>query len=179
MDLDEFIARYVQPSKQHNCFYHFTDGQNIASIRQHGILSTRQLSANGIKVPAPGGNDWSMEADRRVGMDGYVHLTFLTGHPMEYHARRDGRIKSLNYLNIHPAIIKFPGVMITNEVANKAGVIPRVASEMLDQLDLEVIYRWTDWKDLAVKERLKIAHKYEILIPDRVPQNFIGNLGNG
>ena len=72
-------------------FYHFTDTRNLPSIRAHGLLSMRELRQRGIVV-TPGGNDWSLDADQRSGMDGYVHLCFFKGHPMEWLATQDGRI---------------------------------------------------------------------------------------
>jgi hypothetical protein len=57
-------------------FYHFTDARNLSSIRQYGILSMREIRQRGLIV-APGGNNWSIEADQRSGMDAYVHLGFF------------------------------------------------------------------------------------------------------
>jgi len=43
MEVDEFINTVIASSKQHKNFYHFTDWRNLPSIRQHGLLSTREL----------------------------------------------------------------------------------------------------------------------------------------
>ena len=40
MDLDYFLTEVLGTSTQHRKFYHFTDKANLASIRQHGLLST-------------------------------------------------------------------------------------------------------------------------------------------
>lgn len=179
MDLDQFVQNVVRRSCQQRVFFHFTDERNLPSIRQHGLRSTQHLREGGINIPAPGGNEWSMDADRISGMDAYVHLCFKLGHPMEYLARQDGRIENIFYLRIDPSVIKFPGVMITNDVSNKSGVLPQSASDMLDEIDLEVLYDRTDWNDPAIQERLKAAEKSEVLIPDHVPVAYIVNLGNG
>src|SRR3954470_14809416 len=87
----EFIEKYMRGK----CFYHFTDTRNIASIKsQGGLFSLRQLRQRGILPTAPGGNQWSHEADERLGLDSYVHLCFLDQHPMEW------RVK-------HPAVPNF------------------------------------------------------------------------
>ena len=179
MDLDQFVQNIVRRSCQQRVFFHFTDERNLPSIRQHGLLSTQHLRESGISIPAPGGNEWSMDADQQSGMDAYVHLCFKLGHPMEYMARQDGRIENIFHLRIDPDVIKLPGVMITNDVSNKSGVLPQSASDMLDEIDLEVLYARTDWNDPAIQERLKAAEKCEVLIPDHVPFVCIGNLGNG
>lgn len=179
MDLDEFIGGIVKRSPQQQAFIHFTDKRNVPSIRQHGLLSTRQLRKMKIDVPAPGGNELSMEADKKFGMDAYVHLCFKTGHPMERSAIDDGRIENIMYLRIDPSVIKIPGVMITNGVSNKRGIALKPASEMLNEIDLEVLYTRTKWKDAGIQERLKVAEKCELLVPNSVPVDYITNLGNG
>ena len=127
----------------------------------------------GINIPAPGGNEWSMDADRHSGMDAYVCLCFKTDHPMEYCAINEGRIEDITYLRIDPGVIKLHGAMITGDVSNKNGVLPEPASQMLDEIDLEVLYSRTKWKDPVIQERLRAAEKYELLIPNLVPLAYI------
>lgn len=178
MTVDEFIAGVEQHTAQ-KAFFHFTDTRNLPSIRAHGLLSMQQLRSRRISVPAPGGNQWSFDTDVASGMDRYVHLSFLTDHPMAYHAVIGCRIIDVFYLRVRPEVLKTPGAMITCDVANKAGVVPGRPDEMLGKLDLEVMYTRTDWKDKAIQERLRAAHKCEILIPDQVPSRFLENIGNG
>jgi hypothetical protein len=73
MNLDRFIQDYVLPSLQQRCFVHFTDGANLALIREHGFLSMRELQRRRTKVPRPGGNQWSRDADKASGMDASGH----------------------------------------------------------------------------------------------------------
>lgn len=171
------IAKIVKIlSEKGGNFYHFTDTRNLPTIRQHGLLSMRTLRELNLIV-APGGNDWSLDADKRSGMDGYVHLCFFDEHPMEYLAKKDGRISESRFLKIAPSVIEAPGTMITNGVANRADAWPRPAEEMVSQLDLEVIYTRTDWRDAKIQERLKVARLCEILIPKSVPLELIRNVG--
>jgi hypothetical protein len=179
MDLDVFIAQHVKNSTQQQCFVHFPDRRNLASIGQHGLLSMKELRKRGIEIPAPGGNQLSMELDVACGMDAYVHLCFKTGHPMEKRARDEGTIQDLVHLHIRPDVIKIRGALITNDVANKSGITPGLAADMLDKIDLEVLYKWSNWKDNAILDRLKAAEKCELRIPEHVPLEYILNIQNG
>ena len=180
MDIDDFITNVISRSDQHKCFYHFTATGNIPLIRDEGILATNTLRTKSLfdKV-ITGGNEWSLDADTRVGMDQYVHLCFMSEHPMEYLAREENRLESTKFLRIKPEVLKLPGVKITLEVSNKRGCVPLEPSVGLGQADLEVIYKWTDWRLKEVKNRLKVAKLYEILVPNSIPVELIRNLGNG
>jgi ssDNA thymidine ADP-ribosyltransferase, DarT len=170
----EFV-KLLQNCALHRCFYHFTDTRNLALIRQHGLLSRAELNRRAIDIPAPGGNLWSIEADARRGMDAFVHLCFLSEHPMEYQARQDGRIQQSFFLQIKPEVILLPGVQMSPGVANKSGAVALPPEKMLPQLDLEVIYTKTDWKQKSVQERRMAAKKYELLVPTHVPTTFFMN----
>lgn len=175
-DIDKLIEILA---KSRNSFYHFTDTRNIPLIRQTGLYSTRAQRDRQRVAIAPGGNDWSLDADRRSGMDAYVHLCFFSDHPMEWIARQQGRISETLFLKIAPEVLRIPGTQIVDTVSNRADAVPHPAEEMIRKLDLKVIYTRTDWKDPAVQDRLKAAKKCEILVPDHVPANLIMNLPNG
>ena len=96
---------------------------------------------------------------------------------MEYLAKKEGRIVQSRLLKIRPDIIHLNGVRISLEVSNKAGAVIKPAADALDDIDLEVIYTRTNWKDEAIQKRLKAAKLREILIPDHVPVEYIMNLG--
>lgn len=161
-------------------FYHFTDRRNVASIRERGglysLASAREME---IEILAPGGNEWSHEADQSKGLDRYVHLCFRPHHPMEYVARRDGRIANSVYLQVHPDILDLEGVLFTAEVSNKSGVAAVPLVEAWGVIDFEVLYTRTDWSDPEVRQRLTLAEKYELLVPNHVPMKYIRNLPNG
>lgn len=91
--------------------YHFTDRRNLESIRNLGGLHPYSMMAQKcIVIPAPGGNDWSHDADARNGVDGDVHLCFRNNHPMEHVARQDGRVADTIFLEIHASVLQWPGV---------------------------------------------------------------------
>lgn len=168
------IEKLVEILKRtRNSFFHFTDTRNLPLIRESGLLSIKAQREQQRVAIAPGGNDWSFDADRRSGMDDYVHLCFFNEHPMEWLARQQGRIESSTFLRIEPEALKISGVLIADVVANRADAQPRPAEDMITQIDLKVIYTRTDWKDPAIQERLKAARKYEILVPKCIPLDLI------
>jgi hypothetical protein len=160
--------------------YHFTDRRNLGMIRQYGGLwPLASLKKGNVVIPAAGGNDWSHDADERVGMDRYVHLCFRNSHPMEYSARQDGRITDSIFLRIHPAVLAFPGVMFTDDVSNKSGVVAQPIANARTMIDFQILYTRTEWSDPAIMERLKRAEKCEVLVPQQIPLNYIGNMPDG
>ncbi|MGE3370826.1 MAG: DarT ssDNA thymidine ADP-ribosyltransferase family protein [Rhizobiaceae bacterium] len=160
--------------------YHFTDRRNLPLIREMGgLFPLSQLLAKGVEVPAPGGNEWSRDADAWKGMGNYVHLCFRNNHPMEFAARQDSRIVDSIFLQIHPSVMQYDGVRFTNDVANKSGVESVPIGEADALIDFQVLYTRTDWSDSGVQQRLKQAEKYEVLVPNPIPLELIRNIPNG
>lgn len=160
--------------------FHFTDRRNLPLIRElGGLYPLEELLKRGVKVPAPGGNEWSRDADALKGMGRYVHLCFRGNHPMEYLARQDGRIADSIFLEIHPSVLQFGDVMFTSDVANKAGVETVTITEASSMIDYTVLYTRTDWNDPSIHERLKAAEKCEVLVPACIPLNLIRNASDG
>jgi hypothetical protein len=104
--------------------WHFTDRSNLALIQEHqGLLSLAESRRRGIKVPAPGGNDWSHDADEIKGVHEYVHLAFLDDHPMLYVAKKESRITDPVWLKIDASILfswKMEPVLLTTYQTNQA-----------------------------------------------------------
>jgi ssDNA thymidine ADP-ribosyltransferase, DarT len=170
----------VDPLKRITLLYHFTDRRNIPLIREHGgLYPMTKLRKKNIEVPAPGGNDWSQDADGIKGMDAYVHLCFRATHPMEYVAREAGRIGDTIFLQIHPDVLLWDGVKFTADVSNKVGVEIHTIDEAKKIIDFEVLYTRTNWGNAAIQKRLQQAEKYEILVPKKIPLELIRNLPNG
>lgn len=153
--------------------WHFTDRSNIDSIKKYGLLSLDEIEKRKIIVSCYGGNDWSHDADKQNGMDHYVHLCFLAEHPMLYQAQQSGKITDPVWLGIDSSILLSDKVLFTNEVANKSGVKPFNASQAINNIDFEVLFERTDWKDPEIRERRNNAKKSEILVPVSVPLSVI------
>ena len=95
---------------------------------------------------------------------------------MEYLARQDGRIVDSIFLEIHPSVMQYPGVMFAPDVSNKAGVDAVPIAQAGELIDFEVLYNRTDWSDQAIQQRLKQAEKYEVLVPCHIPLVLIRNI---
>lgn len=170
--LEEFIE-FLNHQKIRGKLYHFTDAENLASVRQHGLVSKQFATNNDIEISRYGGNDHSHTADRIKGLYDYVNLCFCRDHPMEYRARMEGRIEKTRFLAVKPEILRTPGVKVTLDVANKSGVPLLEIEDAIEHIDYEVIYTRTDWTDSEIKQRLQQARKCEILVPTRVPLEYI------
>lgn len=170
----------IDQLKTISALFHFTDRRNVSIIRDSGgLYPYAELIRRGVKVPAPGGNEWSHDADGMRGLDEYVHLCFRPHHPMEHIARAEGRIQDSIFLSVHPEVLKWDGVLFTPDVSNKRGVQQYRMADAANMIDYEVLYTRTDWKDPAIRARLAQAEKCEILVPCFIPLDLIRNLPHG
>ncbi|MFC6585338.1 DarT ssDNA thymidine ADP-ribosyltransferase family protein [Sulfitobacter aestuariivivens] len=127
-------------------------------------------------APAPSGNQWSWDADDHKGVSNYVSLCLTMNHPMKFAALKEERISKPRYLGIQPEVLLRDGVLFSADIANKADVALRPLDEALAEIDEQVIYTRTDWRDPQVKARLDAAERYEILVPKRVPLGLISRV---
>ena len=157
-----------------NSLYHFTDSKNIQSINALGLLRLCELNRRGVKIPAAGGNEWSHDADERLGMDKYIHLCLDQNHPMLYHAQQDKRIETVYWISVDLSVMDLSNVRFSPGVSNKADVKPLTFVEAAEaDLDFEVLFTRTNWKDASIQSRLKVARKYEILVPHDIPLKLL------
>jgi len=154
-------------------FYHFTDISNLESIKKYGLFSLSEIAKQQIKVNICGGDELSHSLDSQNGMDKYVHLAFNTDHPMLYRAIQRGQIQNPIWLKINTRIMFENGAKFTNDVANKLGIFPYKINAIEKYLDLEVLFKWTDWTDKDIQIRLQKARKSELLIPNHIPSSYI------
>lgn len=160
--------------------WHFTDQSNLQSIIDNGgLLSLAEAKRRGIAIPAPGGNEWSHDADRINGVDSYVHLAFLDDHPMLFHTRNDGRTPNPVWLKININILDVCGVRYTADVSNKTGIPLLSPDAAREEIDLEVMFTYMDWKDPEIRQRRNLALRSEILIPCSIPIDMILGKKNG
>ena len=138
-----------------------------------------QLEAAGLEIPAPGSDEGSRYVDRQRNLHHYVHLCFKSNHPMEYVARQEGRIGDTIFLQVHPSVLQWDGVLFCPGMANTNGITFHTMDEARDIIDFNVLYTRTNWSDPVVQQRLQTAEKYEILVPMVIPLDLIRNLPNG
>ena len=173
--IEKFVADLIAAK---NTFFHFTDERNLNSIRAHGLLSLRELKRRSLPIAAPGGNHLSWKLDEDSGLDGFVHLCFRPNHPMAHAAVQDGRITALRYLKICPKVALLAGVEATLDVANKTGVRRYPVSEAIQNPDFDhkVLYTRTDWSNPETQANLQQVERYELLVPDHIPVEYIRGL---
>lgn len=163
--------------KKYNCdiIYHFTDRKNLESIKNNGgLYSLAKINKMKLKDVSYISNGWSQDADRFKGIDSYVHLCFVQGeHPMAFNASNNN---DLIWLAIDSKILDSAGVLYTNDIANKSGVILLNNEEAKENLDIEGIFKFLPFTEEGNRERKVATYKYEILIPNFVPLSYIRNL---
>ena len=173
MTIAELITT-IKSSPQHRHLYHFTDEANLVSISEKGLVSKSRMQSEGWWPPiTTGGHKLSQQLDAEAGIDKYVSLCFTRNHPMLYIVRQEGRLPNAQYLGIQPEVLEREGVLISFGVANALSAIRQPVAKAIQALDVEVIYRWTDWSDPAIRQRLRAAEKFEVLVPDHVPRDLI------
>lgn len=172
MEVSQYISDFIKRSKYHSHIYHFTDAGSTNSMRVNGILSRHELERREIGCANHGGNEISIDADRRFGMDKYVHLSMTKDHPLLYYAAKDGRLPNPVNLGIDPIILQLPDVKASIGVANKSDRIILDVEEALDHFDLDVVYNKSPWTD-ETKERLKNVRKCEFLVPKVVAWEYV------
>ena len=164
--------------KKYNCdtLYHFTERKNVESIKNNGgLFSLEKINAMQLKDVSYISNEWSQDADRFKGIDSYVHLCFSQGeHPMAFNAIENG--KDIVWIKINSEVLNFDGVLYTNDIANKSGVIPLDNEAAKENLDIEGIFKFLPFTEEGNWERKVATYKYEILIPNFVPLSYIRNL---
>ena len=92
---------------------------------------------------------------------------------MKHTAHQEGRLRNPRYLAIKPEVLQIPGAKIALGVANANDVEIFPVSDAIGRLDIEVLYTRTVWTDPEVNARLRAAEKFEVLIPQVVPIDFI------
>jgi hypothetical protein len=175
------MAAAADPLARIPQLYHFTDVNNIPSIRRlGGILCTALLAQIGQAFCA-GGDETSMALDKQCGMDRFVHLCFTNGHPMAYRVRERKPDTVLMYLAIDRAILYQPGVMFSTGVgyANNAEIVTLAVAVERNLIDYHALYDWTNWADAEAQGKRHAAEMREILVPEYVALPFIKNLPNG
>jgi hypothetical protein len=163
----------IQKYSKFDGVWHFTDRSNLDLIKKHGLLSIAELERRQVQIPAPGGNEWSHDADKIKNLHEYIHLAFIDEHPMQYRAIGDGRIKNPIWLKIDVSVILIENALFSTHVSNKSGVSLLTAEQAATEIDFEVLFAYMDWRDPVIQGRRQNAKKSEILIPNMIPVDKI------
>lgn len=168
-DGDKFID-YLQ-RKGIKYFYHFTDEQNLASIRRHGgLYSWYYCENNDILIPNAGGSSDSRSLDCRHGLEDYVRLSFCSDHPMQYRLQQSGA--RLVLLKIKIDVAAFKDTQFSNMNAAANAVQHGSTFEDLERVNIYAV------KQTFVKKTDDIFHEHqaECMVKTFIPIEYITNI---
>lgn len=147
--------------------WHFTDKSNLETISKHGILSLREIIKSNVTVHCYGANNLSHSLDISLGLDKFVHLSFVKDHPMYYIAKRDGRIVTPIWLEIDLSVLHVDNTIFSDEVANKNGASRFGADKLERMIDFDsLMYP----KDFSTKVKVR---KAEIMVANNITLDSI------
>lgn len=154
-------------------FYNIMPIENLESVMERGILSNE--SAKGIKHSSVAMAEIQEKRDLVMVPNGralheYANLYFDPRNPMMFKRRYD----DICVLKISPDILYTPGAVVTDQNASSKYAQFNEPADGLSVLNCKLVYAedWTDDDHFAYlkKKSYKCA---EVLIPDRVPPEFI------
>lgn len=170
----------IQKYAKFDAVWHFTDRANLESIQAHGLLALAETRRRNIAIPVPGGNAWSHDADRKKGLDRYVHLAFIRDHPMLFVAQNyESRILNPVWLKIDLSVLSHDGALFAPGIAYAKDMPLLTAEEAATQFDFEALFAYLDWNDPEVQRRRQAAKKSEILVPNCIPWEKVVECNDG
>lgn len=152
--------------------YHFTDQENIQSIKtMGGLYSWKELEVLGVHIPAQGGNDLSKRLDTYKKLENYVRLSFAENTPMLYVAQKDGRIRNPILLKINPIVILLKDTLYSdgNAIANNAQIGSGVSD--FKKINFNLIQKG-QWEG----DEEKHYWQAEVMVKKFIPLKYIKNL---
>lgn len=157
--------------------HYITAVANVPSILKLGILSNREVGrkrVNSMSVALPGVQE-RRELKVIPGakpLHEYVNLYICARNPMMY--LRRSQYESLCVLQISPAVLSLPGVVIAdgNAASGPTAFWPSPSGLAKVHKDTVFAERWTDPNEFVLWEnrRVKCA---EVLAPDKLDAKFI------
>lgn len=153
------------------CFYHFTDENNLTSIRLHGGLYSWYYCENhNITIPKAGGSSDSRTLDTRHGLQDYVRLSFCSDHPMQYRLKLAG--SKLVLLKIKVDVAAFKDTQFSNMNAAANAVQHGASFEDLERVNIYAV------KSTYVRKDDDIFHEHqaECMVKTFIPIEYITNI---
>jgi hypothetical protein len=152
-------------------FYHFTDFQNLKSIKeQNGLYSWHYADSNGIVINFPGGDTLSRDLDKRYGLQDFVRVSFCNDHPMQYRLEQRGRNLALLKVDIEVAYYEntiFCNINATDSSHQKGNHL-----EDLERIRFSATKRnFVSREDPDFKQ-----HQAEVLVKTWIPLEHITNI---
>lgn len=155
------------------CFYHFTDRENLESIKRYGVLSSwKYCENNNIQIPKQGGNFESIHNDIHLGLEDYVRLSFCSNHPMTWRLKCSGYNLVLLIIKIDVAWAK--DTLFSNMNATDYNHVHGGTFEDLKKVDISATKQKYVSRDSAIFK----LHQAEVLVKTAIPVDYIVNIDN-
>lgn len=154
-------------------FYHFTDRENIESIKKYGgLFSWKYCRDHGIEIPNAGGNDVSRSLDVRHNLQDFVRLSFCSDHPMAYRKECEGA--DVVFLRISVEVATFKTTVFSDMNATDNAHCHGTGLEDLQKVDFDAVKRtYVSREDDDFK-----AHQAEVKVKTFVPLRYILNIND-
>lgn len=154
--------------------YHFTDKDNLKSIRDNkGLFSWKSCKNNKIEILKPGGDDLSRSLDTYNGLEDYVRLSYNRDHPMMHRALKDGRILNPVILEINPDVMLLETTQFSDMNANHNKCNVGCTFQDLKKVNFTIA---KNGKYLELADHQKPYYQAEILVYSHIPLNYIFNI---
>ncbi len=151
--------------------YHFTDNRNIQSIKRHGgLLSWYYCRTHNIPIPYQGGDDVSMELDKKYGLQDYVRLSFCNEHPMKYRLEQSGCAIKVLRIKVDVALLKDTQFSDMNAADKR-----HTHGKQLENLQM-VDFDATKMDYLRNDDPKFKLHQAEVMVKTFIPLKYIENI---
>lgn len=152
--------------------YHFSNRQNLESIKIHGICSISEMIRLGISSKYSS-SDGSRVIDSRKQLSEYVHLSYERNTPMLYIALAEGRLYDYVIFEITPDVIFYKETKYSN--VNAASNEAVISSDINFFLSLP-FNSFHNKKYSCLSEQSKQNYQAEVLVKNNILTNQILNL---
>lgn len=163
--------------------YHFTAIDNLPVIAEcMGLWSKERLEQAGLLDRIiTGGNELSLQLDRRLGNWDKVHLYFCPKTPMAYRKQQnpediDPQSAHICYLIIDPTVAQWDGVVFTDTNATASEHERKQGLEGLELIDFDTIRSHLNDRFVEPRQRWHRNVQAECLVPDEIPLNYVSGI---
>jgi hypothetical protein len=153
--------------------YHFTDRENLQSIRKNGLLSLDYINRKKI-ISSTGGDATLQSADRSYNNEDYIHLSFVKRHPMGWRLKRENKNRDFVILKISPDVAYSESTVFSDINAANPNHIQGPEFSVLNRVNISSVNSKYSQQDSEEQEQ-KAA---EVLVRRTIPINYILNLDN-
>jgi hypothetical protein len=162
--------------------YHFTDKENIDSIKKNGgLYSWYSCEKRGINIPFPGGDKLSRKLDESDDLQDYVRLSFCNVHPMKYtkieKKRREAKLLRVSIEVIYFEKTQFSDRNATDSKDDANGVRLRKIGPNIQNLQ-SINFEATKMTYLRHEDPNFGPHQAEVLVKSHIPIKYIENIND-